>query len=122
MRILAIILVLIVAIEHVGIMGLEMVGPSRMVSKAFNMPEEVVSDPNVHVALSNQGVYNGFVALALLLALFIPTGNVMKVLLLCFLGFVMVAAIYGGLTVYRKIMLIQGGPAFIAFLLVLFFI
>lgn len=121
MTILTTIMVMIVAIEHILIMGLEMLAPRSVLAKAFDMSEQVVSDRNLRITLSNQGIYNGLVALALLLALFIPTGTVMKVLLLWFLGFVMVAAGYGALTVTKKIALFQGLPALITFILVIFF-
>lgn len=122
MHILAVILVLFVAIEHIGIMGMEMLGSNQFISKSFNMPLEIVSKPEMRAALSNQGIYNGFVALALMLALFIPTGTIMKTLVLCFLGFVIFAAIFGTITVYKRILLFQGGPAILAFLLGIFFL
>ena len=101
LHILTVILVALVAIEHIGIMGIELLGSSAFLAKTFEIPLVEVQRPHLRTALANQGLYNGFVALALFLALFI-------------------LAAYGALTVAKKILLVQGLPALITLILVLF--
>lgn len=122
MHIFTVVLVLIVALEHVGIMGLEMLGSDRLLAKSFEISIEEIQRPPLRMALSNQGLYNGFVALALFLALFIPTGMVMKVMVAYFLTCIVILAAYGTITVSKKIFLIQGLPALVTLLLSLIFL
>jgi putative membrane protein len=61
---------------------------------------------------ANQGLYNGFLAAGLAWGLYLgDDGFSVKVF---FLGCVLVAGIYGGLTASRKILWIQALPAAIA--------
>lgn len=65
---------------------------------------------------ANQGLYNGFLAAGLVWGLLAGTGGFeFKVF---FLGCVVVAGLYGGLTTSRKILWIQALPALIALALV----
>ena len=66
---------------------------------------------------ANQGLYNGFLAAGLVWGLFgygVVSG---RAILTFFLACVIVAGIYGGATVNRRITLIQSGPAAIALIL-----
>ena len=66
---------------------------------------------------ANQGLYNGFIALGLLWGLSLgASGNPIK---LFFLGCVVVAGVFGGLTAGRRILLVQALPGAIALALVL---
>ena len=120
LHILTVILVALVAIEHIGIMGIELLGSSAFLAKTFEIPLVEVQRPHLRTALANQGLYNGLVALALFLALFIPTGTIMKMMLIFFLASIFILAAYGALTVAKKILLVQGLPALITLILVLF--
>lgn len=66
----------------------------------------------------NQGLYNGFLAAGLVWGLSLgETGNAIKVF---FLGCVVIAGVFGGLTASRRILLVQALPAAVALALVLF--
>lgn len=69
-----IILTWIVAIEHLGIMLLEMFGTPQQQAQAFDMPLEDVKQPTVRVALANQGIYNGMLGVLLIVSFFFSTG------------------------------------------------
>jgi len=65
----------------------------------------------------NQGLYNGFLAAGLVWGLSLgTTGSSIKIF---FLGCVLLAGIFGGLTASRKILFIQALPAAIALALML---
>ena len=66
---------------------------------------------------ANQGLYNGFLAAGLLWGLFSPVGG--YAFKMFFLGCVIVAGLYGGFTVGRKILFVQALPGAIALALVL---
>lgn len=118
MAILAMVLVALVAIEHIYILVLEMflwTTPRGM--KAFGMkPEQAVL---TKVMAANQGLYNGFLAAGLIWSLLHPDMAVAFQLKLFFLACVLVAGLYGGATASRKIFVIQALPAAIALCVVL---
>ena len=117
MAFLAIILVALVAIEHIYILVLEMflwTTPRGM--KAFGMKPDQAAQTKVMAA--NQGLYNGFLAAGLIWALVHPDAGVAFQLKLFFLGCVLVAGLYGGATASRKIFVIQALPAAVAFIVV----
>lgn len=66
----------------------------------------------------NQGLYNGFIAAGLVWGLFAHQCSV--AIETFFLACVLIAGIVGGITAKRSILFIQGLPAAIALLLVLF--
>ena len=72
------------------------------------------------VLAQNQGLYNGFLAAGLFWALIAPETYAVA-LANFFLGCVLVAGIYGGLTASKKIIYIQAVPALIALITVHFF-
>jgi len=115
---LAIILVALVALEHVYILVLEMflwTTPRGM--KAFGLKPGQAAHTKVMAA--NQGLYNGFLAAGLIWSLIHPDAAVAFQLKLFFLGCVLVAGLYGGATASRKIFVIQALPAAIALIAVL---
>ena len=65
------------------------------------------------VLAANQGLYNGFLAAGLLWGLHHPNGEFGKQIQMFFLGCVTVAGLYGGMTVNKKIFLVQVVPAVI---------
>ena len=118
MAILALILVALIALEHIYILVLEMflwTAPRGM--KAFGMKPEQAAQTRVMAA--NQGLYNGFLAAGLIWSLLHPDANFALQLKLFFLGCVLAAGLYGGLTASRKIFIIQALPAAIALVVVL---
>lgn len=118
MAFIANIIVVIVALLHVYFMALEMLFWDKPLGlKTFGMTPEKAQVTKVLAA--NQGLYNGFLAAGLLwgVALGEEAGLAIKVFfLLC----VLVAGIHGAATVGRKILFIQGAPAALGLLLVLF--
>jgi putative membrane protein len=109
----------IVALLHIYFLILEMflwTKPKGL--KTFRMTMEQAKDRAVLAA--NQGLYNGFLALGLLWAIFQPQAEFSKQLSIFFTGCVLVAAAYGGYSVGRKILIIQGAPALLALLATLF--
>jgi putative membrane protein len=67
---------------------------------------------------ANQGLYNGFLAAGLLWGAVAadPVGFQVRVF---FLGCVIVAGVYGALTVSRRILVVQAAPAIVALAVVL---
>jgi putative membrane protein len=113
----AAIMVVIVAALHAYFLVLEMfLWRTPFGRRTFRMTQEV-ADSSAKLA-ANQGLYNGFLAAGLLWGLFaygIVSG---RAILTFFLACVIVAGLYGGATVNRRIVLIQSVPAAIALLLV----
>ena len=67
---------------------------------------------------ANQGLYNGFLAAGLVWGLLLgPSGWAVKIF---FLSCVIVAGLYGGWSISRKILLVQAAPAIIALILLQF--
>lgn len=113
MRLLAILAVTFVALSHVGFMILEMfLWDTPTGQKIFGMTPEVSASSAVLAA--NQGLYNGFLAAGLFWALLAKRTD-LKVF---FLGCVLVAGIFGGLTASTSILTTQALPACIALSLV----
>jgi len=116
MRFLANVLTAIVAIEHIGIMILEMFFWDHPLGhQIFGMTPEVAASSAVLAA--NQGLYNGFLAAGLFWGLYADKRGIK----LFFLACIVIAGIFGGLTAKTSILLIQALPAFLAFLLTLLF-
>lgn len=112
------ILVAVVAIEHLLFLYLEMflwTTPTGM--KTFGMSKEVAESSKTLAA--NQGLYNGFLAAGLIWGIVHPDPVFGRQIQLFFLGCVIVAGVYGGLTVKRTILMVQALPALIALVSVL---
>ncbi|AOZ88808.1 hypothetical protein BK049_09060 [Bacillus xiamenensis] len=115
MNILAMILVGIVALEHIVIMLLEMFFmESNMAKRSFRLPEHLQKDPNVKVMFANQGLYNGFLAAGLIWGLILGSNTVGYMIQLFFILCVLIAAIFGGVTSNKSILIKQGLPALLA--------
>ena len=118
LALLSTVLVGLVALEHVYILYLEMFAwttpPTRRV---FGTTPEFAQASRSLAA--NQGLYNGFLAAGLFWGLLHPDPQVGLQIQIFFLACVLVAAIYGGLAVKRSILIVQGGPALLALLVVL---
>ena len=108
----------LVALEHVYILYLEMFAwTTPRVQRMFGTTPEIARDSKVLAA--NQGLYNGFLAAGLFWGLIHPDATIGSQIQIFFLGCVIVAALYGGLTAKRSILFVQGLPALIALLAVL---
>jgi putative membrane protein len=117
MQIVAAAMVTIVAGLHLYFLVLEMfLWRTPFGRRTFNMTNEVADSSAVLAA--NQGLYNGFLAAGLLWGL-IAYGVVSgRAILTFFLACVVIAGLYGAVTVSRRIALIQSAPAAIALTLV----
>ncbi len=112
MKILGMVLVLLVAFEHLYFLYLEMflwTKPKGL--KIFGNTAQKAEDSKVLAA--NQGLYNGFLAAGLIWGLAYP-GAAGQHIQMFFLACVIVAGIYGGMTVKPRIMYLQAGPAALA--------
>lgn len=118
MEIISKILVGIVALEHLYFLYLEMfLWTTPRGRRTFGTTQEFAEASKSLAA--NQGLYNGFLAAGLVWSILQPDGSFGRQIALFFLICVLVAAAYGGLTVKRSILLIQGLPALIALVAVL---
>ncbi|MDH2917324.1 MAG: DUF1304 domain-containing protein [Gallionella sp.] len=116
MALIANIVVALVALLHVYFLVLEMfLWDKPRGLRTFRMTPEKAQMTKVLAA--NQGLYNGFLAAGLLWGLLLgDTGTGIKIF---FLGCVLVAGVYGAITVGRKILFIQATPAALGLLLIL---
>ena len=119
MNIISIILTLLVAVLFFYIMYLETFATdSDSTSRVFNIDKEELKRPNLNILFKNQGVYNGLLGVALLYGSFISKNP--KEIVGMLLVYIILVAIYGGLTSDKKIILKQGGLPILA-LISLFF-
>jgi putative membrane protein len=116
MRILADLAVALVALTHGYFLVLEMFlwdKPTGL--KAFGTTQEFATASKTLAA--NQGLYNGFLAAGLIWGLFAGAGA--SAIQIFFLACVIVAGVYGALSVSRKILWVQAVPAAVTLVLVL---
>jgi len=116
MTFIANIIIALVALLHVYFLVLEMfLWDKPLGLKTFRMTPEKAEVTKVLAA--NQGLYNGFLAAGLLWGLSLGEAGVS--IKLFFLGCVVMAGVYGAITVGRKILFIQAMPAIVALIFVL---
>lgn len=114
---MASLLIFLVAILHVYFLVLEMfLWDKPLGLTTFRQSREAASASKVLAA--NMGLYNGFLAAGLLWGL--SLGDAGTHIKLFFLGCVVIAGVFGGLTANRRILLVQALPAALALLLFLF--
>jgi putative membrane protein len=114
MRIIALLLVAIVALGHVGFLVLEMfLWTDPVGHRIFGTTPEFAAQSAVLAA--NQGLYNGFLAAGLLWGLVAGRRD----LKIFFLACMIVAGVYAGLTVKMSILYVQALPGLLALLAVL---
>jgi putative membrane protein len=115
---LSTILVALVALDHFYFMYLEMFAwTTPRVRGIFSTTPEFAKQSKQLAA--NQGLYNGFLGVGLVWGLLYPDQQVGLQIQAFFLTCILIAAIYGGITVKRSILLAQGAPAAIALVAVL---
>ena len=119
MNIISIILTVLVAVLFFYIMYLETFATySDSTIRVFNISKEELKRPNLNTLFKNQGVYNGLLGVALLYGSFMSKNP--KEIVGMLLVYIILVAIYGGLTSDKKIILKQGGLPILA-LISLFF-
>ena len=114
------IIVAIIALEHIYILWLEMFAWTGYAKKVFRGFPEDLFEKTKNLA-ANQGLYNGFLAAGLLWSLFISDVVWSKNIALFFTSCVVIAGIYGGVTVGKSIFYKQGVPAIVGLLVILLF-
>jgi putative membrane protein len=116
MPIAADIVITLIALLHLYFLVLEMFLWDKPAGRrAFGLSPEFAAQSRVLAA--NQGLYNGFLAAGLLWGLYLgAAGLAVK---LFFLGCVLLAGLFGGLTASRKILWIQAAPAAVGLILLL---
>ena len=113
MELLANILTSVVALLHFGFLYLEMFlwdKPRGM--KSFRMTEDFAKQSKT--LAMNQGLYNGFLAAGLIWGIF--AGDAVKIF---FLSCVIIAGIFGAMTVSKRIFYMQAVPAILALVVLL---
>jgi putative membrane protein len=111
MRILANLLIVLVAALHIYFLVLEMFLWDKPTGRRiFRTTPEFAAASKALAA--NQGLYNGFLAAGLIWGLWLGAGGTdVKVFFLCC---VVAAGVYGGYSVNRRILYVQSTPAALA--------
>jgi putative membrane protein len=110
--------VIFVAALHLGFLYLEMFLWNTPRGRRIFGLTPALAEGSAKLA-ANQGLYNGFLAAGLLWGTFRPfAGDDAVRVQLFFLGCVIVAGIYGGLTTKRSILVMQALPGVVAAVLV----
>jgi putative membrane protein len=118
MQILINALVGLVALLHIYFLVLEMFLWTK--PRGLRVFGQSLEDARTSAVLAaNQGLYNGFLAAGLIWSLLHPSPESSFQLKLFFLGCVVVAGVYGGYSVSKKILFVQAGPAMLALVLMM---
>ena len=119
MEYLIVVLIGAIALLHCYILWMEMFAWTTRGRKVFrNIPPDMFEKTKVFAA--NQGLYNGFLAAGLIWTFFIQNQEWKANVSVFFLSCVAIAGLYGALTASKRIFFVQGLPAIIALLLVLY--
>lgn len=111
-------LIALVALIHLAILVMEMfLWESAYVRAVFRITPDFAA--NTRVMAANQGLYNGFLAAGLILALIRGVPGPGEELAQFILACVVVAGLYGAATAARRILYIQAAPAILALIAVL---
>lgn len=120
MQIISLVLIGIVALEHLYFLALEMFLWTQPRTRAiFGMSAEDAETTKTLAA--NQGLYNGFLAAGLGYSLIAGNIELAFTMKIFFLVCVIVAGLYGGYSVSRRIIFVQAVPAILALIAVLLF-
>lgn len=123
MTLLAIITALLVAAEHGYILILEMfMSQTERTARIFQIDLHFLRRKEAKIMMANQGLYNGFLAAGIIFGLFFVPENARMLVTVFFLSCILVAALYGAFTASPKILLMQGLPALVAFVMCIFFL
>ena len=113
MNVISVIFSVLAALEHLYILFLEtIITDSEKTSKVFSISIQELKSKTVSTLLKNQGVYNGLLSILLFISIF--RYEIFWIRLI--LTYIILVAIYGGITSNIKIIFKQGGLAIIALL------
>lgn len=116
MRMASLILIALIALLHLYFAWFEIFAWESRGPKIFtSFPADLFAKTSAMMA--NQGIYNAFLAAGLLWSLTIKNRKWQQNIAACFLIFVVVAGVFGAVTVTMKILFIQALPAAIALVL-----
>ena len=118
-NILILIITIIVILEHLYFLWLEMFAWETLGKKTFKMLPKDIFKPTKGMA-ANQGLYNGFLAMGLIWSFFITDPVWSNNIKIFFFVCVAIAGIYAGITVSKRIFVIQAIPAMAGLALILF--
>lgn len=105
------IFILLTALECFYIFYLETCATSSATtSRVFKLSQEQLNRPDLNTLFKNQGVYNGLLGIGLIFGLVINNHQLIQFLLI----YLIIVALYGGLTSQKSIILKQGGLPFIS--------
>lgn len=113
MEIIAKLLIALVALEHLYILYIEMFAWETIGKRTFKTLPEHLFKPTRGLA-ANQGLYNGFLAAGLIWTYFITDPVWQVKIAVFFLSCVIVAGLYGAVTVSKRIFFVQALPAILA--------
>lgn len=120
MRVLLIVLTSLIALLHLWFLVLEMfLWQTPFGLATFHLTPEVAASSAVLAA--NQGLYNGFLAAGLGWSLLIGEVRWALHVRAFFLGCVLVAGVYGGVTAQRSILVVQALPALVALIVLVLY-
>lgn len=113
MRILALVLIGLIAALHIYIAYFEIFAWETRGPEVFSdFPPELFGQTVTLAA--NQGLYNAFLAAGLIWSLVIKDRKWQSNIATCFLLFVAVAGVFGAFTASTRILFVQAAPALIA--------
>jgi putative membrane protein len=113
-----VVFVALVAGMHLYFLYMEMFAWTTLGKRTFTMLDRDLFE-KTKILAANQGLYNGFLAVGLLWSLTISDIQWSQNIALFFLTCVVVAGIYGWFSVHFKLFLVQGLPALIPLLLII---
>ena len=120
MKLIAEILIAIVALEHLYFLWLEMFAWETKGKEVFkNALAPEMFAPTKKMA-ANQGLYNGFLAAGLIWTFFIEDNEWQTNVAVFFLSCVAIAGIYGAFTAAKKIFFVQALPAILALIFTIY--
>jgi putative membrane protein len=111
-------LIALVALIHLAILVMEMfLWETPYVRAVFRISPDFAA--NTRVMAANQGLYNGFLAAGLILALIRGIPGAGEDLAQFILACVVVAGLYGAATAARRILYVQAAPGILALIALL---
>lgn len=118
MKIIAQILIGIIALEHLYFMYFEMFAWETIGKKTFKTLPKDLFKPTKGLA-ANQGLYNGFLSAGLIWTFFINDTIWQTNIAIFFLSCVIIAGVFGAITASKKIFFVQAIPAILALVFLL---
>ena len=109
-------LILFIAVQHMAFLLLEMVFWTRPTGRRVFGLDADFARKSAGLA-ANQGLYNGFLAAGLMFGLLHDSAG--NEIVMFFLGCIVVAGIFGGITVSKTIFYVQAVPAIVTLALMI---